>query len=87
MDVLDHLTDRQACGRCGRLIPFSDDFCSSCRRPAPAPIKHHILVVRDHRTVDLSCTCGWGLVLPAISGRRTPTQREAFDMHVIAAAG
>lgn len=32
MDVLDHLNDRPVCGLCGRLIPYSDDFCSECRR-------------------------------------------------------
>jgi predicted amidophosphoribosyltransferase len=34
MDVLDHLNDRPTCRACSRLIPFSDDFCSECRRLA-----------------------------------------------------
>lgn len=34
MDVLDLLNDRTICGLCGRLVPYSEDFCSSCRKVA-----------------------------------------------------
>lgn len=44
MDELDHLNEHARCGLCCRLIPYSDDFCTQCRRVAggvaldPAPV-------------------------------------------------
>lgn len=35
MDVLDHLSEHHTCGRCGRRITYTDDFCTNCRRPPP----------------------------------------------------
>lgn len=42
---------------------------------------HHVVVVRDGVYVDLSCVCGW--TSRQFVGRgRTPTSRQAFDLHV-----
>lgn len=54
MDILDHLNDRPSCGLCRRLIPFSDDFCSECRRLAGGvPLPRSIEARLEHELATI----------------------------------
>jgi len=42
MDTVNRLSEHHICGLCGRRITFTDDFCTTCRRPVPVVVDNQL---------------------------------------------